>query len=324
MMAGRPRALVLSMYSGEQEFKSCHEALSGQLFTSFAHLVIEDLPNRQAHAELYRSIMAERANYDLFIKLDADMVLTGRDALSRIVACFEQVPDLDHLVFGVADWFTGADIIGLHAFSNRVSWETHDERLFVDPDPHFPGRKLVVSHPRPPLVAHSPDPSPFQAFQFGVHRDVKACQRGISAGSRQAHAARVHWSYLGRLWRHYRLNSDHRLGLAVLGADLVLGGFSVAEPGDRHDEDLRTAFEEVGAMSAEDVRKRLEPTWSGWLTRQLRWLRAMDRSMAVAIAARGARDAVTWPVRSFRRIRNDRLARRLGGVLSAVDRRNRD
>ena len=324
MTAGRPRALVLSMYAGEQEFESCREALGGQLSAAFTHLVIRDLPNRQAHAELYRSIMAERANYDVFIKLDADMVLTGRDALSRIVACFERVSDLDHLVFGVADWFTGTDIIGLHAFSNRVSWETSDDRLFVDPDPHFPGRKLVVAHPRPALVEHSPNPSPFQAFQFGVHRGVKACQRGISAGSRQPHAARVHWSYLGRLWRHYRLDGDYRLGLAVLGADLVLGGFSAAEPGDRHDGDLRTAYEEVRALSEEDLRKRLEPVWSGWLTRQLRWLRAMDRSMALAVAARGARDAVTWPVRSLRRTRSNRFALSLTGVHSAVDRRDRE
>jgi hypothetical protein len=323
MTARTLRALVLSLYSGEQEFESSREALGEQLFTSFTHLVIKDLPNREAHAELYRSIMAERAYYDVFIKLDADMVLTGRDALSRIVACFEQGSELDHLVFGVSDWFTGTDIIGLHAFSNRVSWETSDDRLFVDPDPHFPGRKLVVPHPRPALVEHSPNPSPFQAFQFGVHRGVKACQRGISAGSRQPYAARVHWSYLGRLWRHYRLDGDDRLGLAVLGADLVLEGFSAAEPGDRHDDDLRTAYEEVRALSAEDLRKRLEPVWSRWLTRQLRWLRAMDRSMVLAVAVRGARDAVTWPIRRLRRIRSDRLARSLIGVHSAADRRNR-
>jgi hypothetical protein len=84
--------------------------------------------------------MSESGNHDLFFKLDADMVLADDRVLADLVRVFSDHPDLDHLVVAVNDWMTDSKIIGAHLFSNRVRWQEHSERLYVDPDPRFPGR----------------------------------------------------------------------------------------------------------------------------------------------------------------------------------------
>ncbi len=309
MKSYRPRALILTLYSGEQEFDRCCESIQAQDFGAAEHRVLRDLPNQQAHAELYAMIMRERENFDLFLKLDADMVLAHDGVLTRIGRQFGAIPNLDHLVLGVADWFTGRDIIGVHAFSNRVSWTFRDDGLFVDPDPCFSGRKIVIPHPRPVAVFHAPDPNSFQAFQFGVHRGMKACQRGLTVHHRQPYAARVHWSYLNQVWRRFQEEDDRRLGLALLGADLVFGGLSPARAGNRDDSDLRAAYQKIESIGLEEIHRRLHSNWSGWIARRWRWLCGMDKTMAPLVLVRALRDAVGWPIRALKHLPDRRAAR---------------
>jgi hypothetical protein len=307
-MKSASRAQVLTMFSGEREYGQCVASVQAQDHPSVDHRIFSHLSNREAHQALYRTIMRERDRFDVFVKLDADMVLAHESVLSGVCEAFRRTANLDHLVLGVADWFTSTDIIGLHAFSSRVNWEIGNDRVFVDPDPQFAGAKLVLPAPHPVIVHHSPDPSPFQAFQFGVHRGMKACQRGLRGEDRDPHAARIQWRYLEHLWGHFLSDGDVRLGLAVIGADLVFGGLAPETPGDRQDPTMLAAFEDVESMGAEEILRRVNPNWSSRRLRFERWTSAMGEPMFRLVAFKACRDAFTWPYRILRSLFQRRLA----------------
>ena len=79
---------------------------------------------------------------------------------------------------------------------------------------------MVEVRPRD-LIFHSDDPSPFQAFHFGAHRALQASQTYRRFRDARPHNARVQWTYLDRVWKHYDRTGDPRLGLAILAADMV-------------------------------------------------------------------------------------------------------
>lgn len=317
-MSDRPAVLVLTLYSGEAEYGRCRESLNNQTYSAWEHRTFENLPNAEAHTRLYETVMAEHDAYDLFLKLDADMVLADDGVLARIDSLFRRITELDHLVLGAADWFTDSDIIGVHTFSRRVRWLPNPSGLFTDPDPVFPGRKLMITHPRPVAVYHGSDPSSLQAFYFGVHRAMKACQRDLGRAEKQPFGARVEWGALRRLWRHYQMDGDPRLGLALHGADLVFRGSVPATAVDRQSLELHQAFRQSEALGAAELRERLETHWSASWMRQLLWIRAMGPRMSLLVAGRAIRDGLTAPVRFIRRRRQNRLAKRWAGPTGSL------
>jgi len=167
------RVLILTLYSGESDFSDCVDAVANQDYPLKTHEVIRLLPNKEAHDSVYRKIEEERDNYDVFVKLDADMVFLDWGALGRIVSQFQASSDLDHAIFTVRDWLSQKEIFGLHAFSNRVYWQLSDDPLFVDPSPSRPGRKIFFSGPPSPIADHCPNPGLEEAYVVGRHRAMK-------------------------------------------------------------------------------------------------------------------------------------------------------
>lgn len=293
------RLLILTLYSGENEYASCLRSLESQSFVDFEQRILEHLPNAEAHDLLYRTIMAESGSYDLFFKLDADMILADDEVLSDLVRVFEDHAGLDHLVVAVNDWMTESSIIGAHLFSNRVSWERHSETLYVDPDPVIPGRKLVVDHPPRDLILHASDPSPLQAFHFGAHRALQASQVYRKLRDARPHNARLQWWYLDRVWRHFERTGDQRLGLAMLAADFVFQRKLPATANEYSDGTLTTAFKEASSLDSAVIRGRLEERWGTPWARRRTWLRALGPVKSAAVGIRGLRDATATAVKAL-------------------------
>lgn len=222
-VASTPRVLIGTLYSGENEFSEVRTALARQTFTNWEHVVVEHLENKEAHDTLYRYFMNRRNEFDLFLKLDGDMVFRTTESLGELVRLFQSVPDLDHLMTPVFDWYSRMHIPALHMFSNRAAWiEDAAEQLFVDAPPQVPGKRISWrSHPAP-FVVHSPNPSPEQAFLFGVHRASKVIQSGRRVFHRGQ--ASFQWRLLKAVWKHYEETRDPRLGLCLHGAELVFRG----------------------------------------------------------------------------------------------------
>lgn len=292
------RLLILTLYSGENEYSSCLRSLESQEFSDFEQRILADLPNAEAHEQLYRTIMAERGNYDLFLKLDADMILADDEVLSDLVRVFEDHPGLDHLVVAVSDWMTDSLIIGAHLFSNRVRWHRHTETLYVDPDPVFPGIKLVVDSPPRDLILHASDPSPLQAFHFGAHRALQASQAYRRLRDTRTHNARVQWQYLDRVWSHFERSGDRRLGLAILAADMVFERKLPATANEYSDGHVLAVFEGVASLDEVEIRRRLVNRWGTSSERRRTWRRALGPVKSVAVGARGLRDVAATVVKA--------------------------
>lgn len=209
------RALVGILHCIENELDACLRALEAQTLRGHRHFIVRNLPNREAHARLYATFQRHAAAFDFFVKLDADMVLCRADFLERVAARFAAEPDTDELEIAVEDFYTGRPIYGLHAFRNTVRWTESAENVFVDLG-NSARRRVYDDTDLAPAAWHSPDPSPFQAFHFGVHKAVKVLQ--LTAGRRNLHAAAFHWHNILRVLERWRTTRDTRLGLAALGA----------------------------------------------------------------------------------------------------------
>jgi len=293
------RILILTLFSGENEFESCRRSVNSQTYVNRDQRVFEKLPNAEAHARLYETIAAESERYDLFFKLDADMVLADDEVLSDLVGIFEERPQLDHLVVAVTDWMSDSHVIGAHLFSNRVRWRPHAETLHVDPDPDFPGLKLVVWSPPRDLILHAPDPSPLQAFHVGAHRGLKSSQAYRRLWETQAHNARLQWRYLEDVWRHFQRSGDRRLGLAVLAADMAFRKELPATANEYSDEAVRRAFTGFSSLEAADISAQLEARWGTSGARRRTWRRTLGPLKAAAVGLRGLRDATAAAVKTM-------------------------
>jgi len=214
-----PKLLIITMHSGENELEECKSSLKMQTFQNFRHEIISGLENRAAHQKLYARCMEESANFNYFLKLDADMVLSNKDALHFIINTAMRNPDADLIAFTVFDFYTDSPIWGINLFSNRATWSPVKEGLFVDEQPAFPGRKLKVFDYPNPHVLHSPNPSPYQAFVFGLHRALKVVQfdRRVPL---LGHSY-IQLKTINALWKKQKKVRDLRLTFALTGTAAV-------------------------------------------------------------------------------------------------------
>ena len=270
-MKDNPKILIGTLYSGENELEDCINAVEKQNYKNWEHKVFKNLPNKEAHDTLYRFFMDRAGEFDLFIKLDADMVFQDERALDEIVKIFQGSEDLDHLVTAVWDFFSESLIMGLHIFSNRVWWEVNEERVFVDPDPFREGEKIALWEAPAPFVLHNPNPDPLQAYSFGVHRMSKAIQSDRRTINRSQ--TKVQWGLIEKVWTHYKKNQDPRLGLAIIGADEVLSKKSDL----RAYKNLTPEYISAKLKSLEDAKfvKKLHWRWDHKLYRNFRFYKTI-------------------------------------------------
>ena len=268
------RVLIGTLHSGESEFDQCVAELRRQSYTHWEQFVLANLPELEAHERLYARFMESAEEFDLFLKLDADMVLSAPDKLGAAVHLFEQSPSLDHAVFRVQDWMTQTPIVGIHMFRNQVRWPTRNNALFLDSPPIVQGqRRYYIRRAPSPLALHSPDPSLAQAFRYGLHRGLKAFQHGRGRGRASLLSAVTHWRLLKRLWRHFNAVRDQRLGLALLGVEHAASRAVAPDECDYTHPRFQALLAEARSMTADEIHRRLRPRWQAPVRRDCRWAR---------------------------------------------------
>ncbi|RVN35647.1 glycosyltransferase family 2 protein [Sinorhizobium meliloti] len=270
-----PDVMVLTLHSGENEFTQSKQSLESQSYTRWTHKVFSGLGNVESHRVLYEEIMANSGRYHIFLKLDADMVFADEAVLSDIVNRFSGDPQLDHFIVACDDWMTGKQIIGVHAFSNRVVWERTSEGLFVDPSPKRPGKRVIIENPEKTFFFHSPDPSPFQAFHFGAHRALKLTQRHRPYEDKRPDAMQIQWDVFFNVWQRFRETGDTRLGLALLACDLVVSGQLGEGVHDYKDPELLEVFRQHEKLTMAEILSAIEPIWGTLASRRSYFARAV-------------------------------------------------
>jgi hypothetical protein len=266
------RILVGMLATDENEREQAIAALRAQTHPDYEFFLIENQPNKAAHEALYSRFMAAAARFDVFLKLDADMVLTRDTALAEVAGYFAANPDVGLLTFELIDWYSDTLIPGMVITRNTARWPVHDDQLLVDSSVSVTGRHVTVSDRRAALAVHSPDPSPLQAFRFGVHRAMKAIQDDRPPERREAWKAQNQWDILNATWANFVARRDARLGLAVAGAEMVLRDGSASAGRNYTGPRVRDRFErDYATATAEALLAELAPVWNAREANDARW-----------------------------------------------------
>lgn len=252
-MNSDPKVLVVTLYSGENEYEACKKSVKQQVGVDIVHRVIEFLPKQEAHQKLYQMFDENRQEFSYFAKLDADMEFSSPKSLKNILTQFSE--GVDVVSATVHDGMTNSDMQSFNVFSSRCyfHYEANDplftDQLKVD----YPGRQYsYVDHER--NVLHAFNPSPFQAFMFGVHRALKVVQPGEKVPSlNNSYHQRVILNQTYRFWLETK--SEH-LEYALWGATLVFQNI-INSPQLFQKSDYNDVFDEVRAKGGVPIDSRL-------------------------------------------------------------------
>ena len=242
------KILVGTLFSGENEFDECLASIRKQSFTNYDHLIIENKPELEAHRQLFQTFLENKDRYDLLVKVDADMVLCSEDLFEEIARQFAGNSRLRLLSIRVYDFFTDSLINGLQTYRNTITWDLKRDTVFPD-IPNTDQNEAVVDTKRlEPAAWHCPNPSVVQAFHYGVHRGIKSLQKIHST---------THWATLQAVWKHFVTSGDERLGMAVLGAELVYAGRFKRADQNYTNPAMEEALTEFRGLDAAQIRHEI-------------------------------------------------------------------
>ena len=199
------------------------QGLERQTYREFEHFVVAGLPKREAHDRLYGTFMARAAEFGVFVKVDADMVIENPNLFAQIAERFRADSEIDLLTIPVCDFITDRLIDGMHAYRSSVRWPLRDSEVFTDRHP-VPEHRRTYDHALAPAAIHCGNPAPFQAFHFGLHRGVKARSYLLGSGAGQGTNLQFHLDNMRLVYDHFVRDGDRRLGFAALGGYLALLG----------------------------------------------------------------------------------------------------
>lgn len=237
-MPRRPRVFVGTLFVDEAEFFLCKNAIETQKNIDLMHHVIEKLPEKEAHDALWRAWNDVKSNFDIFVKVDADTVLKGDNALAEVAALFDRFDDVTGAQIPLHDYYTEKPILGLNCFTPEVIFSSSTSRLFCDRVDSNHKRVLRgedVAH-LAPIGFHGLAPRAEQAFYFGFHRALKKQNTILQ----DVAAAYINFGGEGRMY-------------ALAGAKAA-GTF--ARPCDYQSKHFRKKF--VSAMATHDLNAQIQ------------------------------------------------------------------
>jgi len=197
-------------------------SINNQSYKNFEHIVISDLEDKEAHNALFRTFMERSEEFDLLIKIDADMVLCSDDLFAEIVKRFQLNTWMEVLIIAVDDFFSNTLITGMASYRNTLRWNTTNDRLFTEIPPVAKEKIVIDKDDLAPAAIHCKNPSFLQAFHYGIHRGLKVIQPDRM--DKLKSNAMIHYESLEATWEHFLRNRDKRLAFAVLGAELAYAG----------------------------------------------------------------------------------------------------
>jgi hypothetical protein len=201
------------MHCGEPQYFNCVQSLVDQVGIEVTYFVLKDLPNKEAHEQLYQRFAHDK-DHDYFLKLDADMVLTNNDVVKNTISRLKQYPEKTHFICGVLDFFTGHTIYGIHFFKQGHAFRKTEEQLFVDRIET--DHTLSLVHEIDYVATHSFAPSSSQSFHYGLHKANKSLQR--SSDKFDAAASCSHLAKIRSMSKRFILTQSYIHFMSMLGA----------------------------------------------------------------------------------------------------------
>lgn len=199
-----PRVFVGTMYCHEGDYAECVKSIKTQQDVDVGHVTIKDLPEKDAHNALWAAWRTVQSEYDMFVKVDADTVLSHSEVLIEFWRMMQANPRITGIQAPLLDYFTDGNINGLNCFSPRVTFRDTTDDLFcdrqVDVDHDLVVKSGGVTTKLFPAGLHCYHSTEKQAFHFGLHRALKKQQHIIDkvkqAYSRNGDDLRA-WALIG-------------------------------------------------------------------------------------------------------------------------------
>ncbi len=174
--------LIGTLYSVENEFDECIISIKNQNYKNFEHVVFSGMENREAHNTLYNHFMQNSQYFDVFVKVDADMIIEDVYFLDKLNSYLNKNLEISRLIIPVFDYYTDSDIAGVNVYRNDVKWDTNiNERYFVDRIEISATIKKIKTElfTFKNSITHCKNPNIHQTYMFGYHRTLKAFQPEI-------------------------------------------------------------------------------------------------------------------------------------------------
>ena len=229
--------LIGILHCGESQYDACRAAIASQSHKNWDVFVVKDLPNVQAHQVLFKTFADNADQFDLFVKVDADMELYHEDFLKELTHFFATESDIDYLAMKVDDFFTARFIWGLNAFRSSVVFAEIDE-VYTDKAAQVEqNRRARLKRHKTlvPAARHGFDPTDYHAFYFGCHKAVTVMHR--QSRSHMRNIRRLPWAALQR-W-------DRRPLLAYAGAAIAFERQMLPAELDHDSGKVRVLFDDL-------------------------------------------------------------------------------
>ena len=170
------KIFVGTMEHGEEDFSLCKDAIQSQLGVEVTHCVVSNLPEKEAHESLFSAWNEAKLDHELFLKVDADTVLSHKNVIKSYVEIFQKNSRVTGVQAWLHDYMTDSLIYGLTCLRNTVNVSTRVDKLY--PDRADTGHDVVLrGHALPesliPAGKHCWHSSESQAFRYGFHRGKK-------------------------------------------------------------------------------------------------------------------------------------------------------
>ena len=168
----QPNIYVGTAYCGENEFDLCLEKINAQKGVKISHSIVHNMPILEAFEHMYSSWTNVKDRYDLFVQIDADIILKTDYTILNI---YNTIKDTKYNVisYPVFDHFTNTNIWALNSYKNSIVFPKLKNKY--RPDMEFTNAvRYPTTLDMPPVADHAPYPHPKHAFHFGWHRELRA------------------------------------------------------------------------------------------------------------------------------------------------------
>ena len=109
---GHNRVLVGVLSAGEPSLESSLASIHAQEKVEVEIIHVADRLQFEAHRELFATFDERSADFDLIVKIDADMEILNPRLLTALIAMFQRFPEHDLIPVAVDDWLSGTRISG--------------------------------------------------------------------------------------------------------------------------------------------------------------------------------------------------------------------
>jgi len=179
-----PRIFLGMIYSGEGDFYASVDIINKQINVDVTHFIISNMSEKDAHNKLLTTWNECKYDYDLFVKIDADIVLRDKESLDRIWQNIRESNRVTHVQVLLHDYMTNDLIYGLNCYNSKAVINAIDHDLYcdynVDAEHDNVLMRCIHDSKLVPVGYHSHRATHIQAFRHGIcmtlknrHEDIK-------------------------------------------------------------------------------------------------------------------------------------------------------